>query len=239
MSRGFTLIELMVVIGIAALVSAITLPVAFSLANGNKAMSCTTRMQQIGMALKQYALDNGAPPPYYPDTANSAMVGVGLLALVDGGYMKSTDSLHCPADSRHPKNDPLYSHSYDTADTQAAYDTANPYGDWNQYKFLSCRGVRRSSGDPQEKQQLSALPEAPSTSTVPAFRRDWHPDDRTLVLWCDFHYLSVTKGGKGVYQALFWDGSVLRMTGELFRSGTAVKTDAWRIEPADDPTQAG
>ncbi len=69
----------------------------------------------------------------------------------------------------------------------------------------------------------------------PAASRQWRPDDTTVVLWCDYHFDTVTEAREGQYNVLFWDGSVRRMPGALLRDGDPV-TEAWRTKPADDPS---
>lgn len=232
---AFTLIELMVVMGIAAALVAITVPVARELSNTNKGMRCTTRLQRVGQALKMYVLDEGSVPPYYPDPNGTGDYwGPGLTALFDTGYLAGESSLHCPADSKHPADDPLHTHSYMNLDEDAACDGSTLYGIDNQAKYLTSRGLRRDSADPDVRRQLAPLPASPSTSLVPEFSREWHPDDNTVVSWCNYHTLTITKGGEGQYQVLFWDGSVHRMDASLLQDGVEV-AEAWRVKPSDDP----
>jgi prepilin-type N-terminal cleavage/methylation domain-containing protein len=230
---GFTLIELLVVIAIAALITAITLPVAFTMTNGNKAMMCASHLQQIGNAIRQYVLDNGTAPPRYPDLSAGVLAGAGLDALYEGGYIHDRSVFHCPADRAHPLGDAAYTESYTGRDSKAAYaSSGNVYGDWNQYKYLSCRGVLQTSADPQRFNQLTPL----GPGNVPVFSREWYPSDKTIVTWCDYHVDKIQKGGQGIYEVLYWDGSVRRMQAIFMRAGTATRTDAWRVEPSDDPT---
>ena len=248
-SGGFTLIELIVVMAIAAAVVAIVVPVARTLANGNRAMGCSSKMQRISQALKLYVLDEGAAPPFYPANPSAAggnMIGRGLYSLVDAGYLGGYESLHCPSDREHvlgddPAPDPddpfppaPYATSYFSEDSDVACQSGSVYELYNTYKYLCCRGV--TSADPDYKRQLWPYVETFTGSGVyvPRALRAWHPDDTTVVMWCNYHYLTIREARQGQYNALFWDGSARRMPGSLLRDGTPV--DAWRVKPSDDPT---
>jgi prepilin-type N-terminal cleavage/methylation domain-containing protein len=64
-ARGFTLIELMVVLAVAAIVSAITLGGFKEMREGNKRVSCQTNLSQIYQAARLYAADEGGKLPFY------------------------------------------------------------------------------------------------------------------------------------------------------------------------------
>ena len=122
--RGFTLIELMVVLAIVAVVSAITLGAFNSLSDTNQRTGCQANMAQVYQGLRQYMADNDGQPPYYDPTrpAYSTTVadsgrGIGLWALWTfpdstnpdkvakvgekpyATYLRNSKVLHCPADS--------------------------------------------------------------------------------------------------------------------------------------------
>jgi prepilin-type N-terminal cleavage/methylation domain-containing protein len=227
---AFTLIELMVVIGIVVILIALVVPVIKSLRESNRLMTCASNMHAISVAIKSYTLDEGCPPtPYELNPADysasaTGVAGFGLHTLYSAGYIGRESTLHCPSQFNVKKSDPLYYHSYDSIDKLARVDASNPLGNMNQRKYLPYRGAADTDAD--YHRQL-----AHGTGTVPAYDRQWHPDDTAVVCWCDQHAQSFTRGGVGQYQVLFWGGNVETVPKTVMQGSGTDPTEAWRVKP--------
>ncbi len=230
-SRGFTVLELMVVIGIVVLLTAITIPLGKSLREGNSMMTCASRLHAIHQAIRMYYLDERGVPPHQlpaggnPSDPTTEADGPGLWALYELGYLGKRNMLHCPHHRRVQIDSPRYFHSYDMRDPAAKYDSSNPLSALNQYKYLPYRGVD-DPADPDYFRQLCR-----GTGTTPVYDPSWQPDDTAVVCWCDWHADSYKRGGEYQYQVLFWGGEVKTMPRSLFRDTSIPPTEAWRVRP--------
>ena len=250
-ARGFTLLELLVVITITVILAALIFPAFKSIRESNQLMSCTSRMQKIHTALKLYFTDEQGVPPCYldpneaagldtatPYAANRKADGTafpsGLHALMAGDYIRDENIYHCPRAVNVAPSDANFYRSYEERDTLASFDAADAYGAFNQYKYLSTRGIINSGPDYRRQMTVCVDKSGSEKYPHPAARLDssWQPDDNTIVTWCDYHADSYTRGGFGQYNVLYWDGSVVCRDEPQMRTGhQGPPSAAWRMDP--------
>lgn len=108
-SRGFTLVELLVVIALIALLAAMLFPVIGQALERAQLAKCQTRLSNITRAYLQYVYDHdGQKPPQTIPTGfnfkwmtNQVKWGGGgpthLGVLIDEGYLSQFDDLWCPS----------------------------------------------------------------------------------------------------------------------------------------------
>src|SRR5258706_5565013 len=109
---GFTLVELLVVIGIIALLIAILLPALARARESANSVKCLSNVRQLGMAFQMYTNANGGavPGPGFPGQPSGGVYwgaprqnqGSALAAYRD--KFSSHEAVICPSDrgSQHP-----------------------------------------------------------------------------------------------------------------------------------------
>ncbi len=96
-NRGFTLVELLVVIAIIVVLVAILYPVFQSVRERARETQCIANLNSIAVAVKAYRQDFGRypTPPYYSESAQRYFGGISALFP---SYITDTEALICPSD---------------------------------------------------------------------------------------------------------------------------------------------
>lgn len=121
--KGFTLIDLLVVIAIISILAAIPFPVFARARENARRSSCQSNLKQIGLGFMQYSQDYDEKFPLArPGAAGTATWDVSLQP-----YLKSTQILVCPSDSTAPSVDMSSVLGYG-ADSRRSYAYPNYIG---------------------------------------------------------------------------------------------------------------
>lgn len=95
--RGFTIVEILVVVAIIALLSAILVPVLGRARENGKRSACSNNLRQIALGLQQYTQDNDRRFPPMPDFSGNE--GEGWISSLEP-TVKSPGIFQCPSESK-------------------------------------------------------------------------------------------------------------------------------------------
>jgi len=118
-SRGFTLIELMVVVAIISVLAAIIIPVFSRARESARQTTCKGNLHAIAIAMRNFTNDHADfPMPYDPYSGEG-----GVTQLYLEGYLQSNKVLSCP-------DDPTTVNDYNLA-----HSNLPSWVDWTEAKF--------------------------------------------------------------------------------------------------------
>ncbi len=95
--RAFTLIEILIVVAILGILSAILLPVFNSARETARSATCSSNLKQLGLAINQYVQDSGG---FYPHIIGLTPADGCTWSARIFPYLKSAQVLKCPSFSR-------------------------------------------------------------------------------------------------------------------------------------------
>jgi len=98
--RGFTLVELLVVIGIIVILIAMLLPALSKAREQARTMQCTSNQRQVIACLRMYATDNRQQGYPWIHETQTYVYYSWIQALVDGRYLPSDKVAECTAEHR-------------------------------------------------------------------------------------------------------------------------------------------
>ncbi len=96
--RGFTLLELLIVVVIIAVLAGIAFPVGRSMLSKSREAACLGNLRSIGVGLQLYLQDNNQKLPTLALGRDGKTSEEPVLETVLLPYMESGDAFECPAD---------------------------------------------------------------------------------------------------------------------------------------------
>jgi prepilin-type N-terminal cleavage/methylation domain-containing protein/prepilin-type processing-associated H-X9-DG protein len=97
--RGFTLAELIVVLAIVAVLTAIAVPAAARVIEAGKASACISNLKNLGVALNLYLGDHNQVMPNLQPARSSTSQNVAVIDNTLNVYARDPRVFACPADN--------------------------------------------------------------------------------------------------------------------------------------------
>lgn len=99
-SRGFTLLELLVVIGIVALLAVLVTPAVSRIGARSRSTACVSNLRQLGVALNLYLTEHDNAMPVMESGRRSRDEEVPVIDNTLSSYLQDSAVFACPADDQ-------------------------------------------------------------------------------------------------------------------------------------------
>jgi prepilin-type N-terminal cleavage/methylation domain-containing protein/prepilin-type processing-associated H-X9-DG protein len=97
--RGFTLMELLIVIAVVAVLAGVGIPLARSVLGKSRQAACVNNLRSLGVGLESYLQDHQQVLPILAVGRSSKTDDTPVLETVLLPYIESPDAFKCPQDS--------------------------------------------------------------------------------------------------------------------------------------------
>ncbi len=207
---GFTLIELLVVIAIIAILAGIMFPVFSRAREKARQAHCITNLHQLGLMLREYALDRRGRYPMPVDNSRDAL-SVDPASWTGLAVVTGKSPLVCPNDRGRGAE---FTYNNDSKDgTDPAHNLYNYYGYLPNGYADDGSTYDPSAGPPPAESGVSSWRDFP-------FLRSRRPPPYTIVTHCTFHRKQTNMD------------LVLRINGNVDRINHVMNEDADAKDPS-------
>ncbi len=214
--RGFTLVEMLVVISIIVVLAAILFPVFGTARESARRTKCMSNLSQLGLALSQFRQDNGSypPPPYYSESDHQYKGGFSALypdyiddkslflcpddRAIDGIVQEAKDRVYCSyngdvgtIDTADESSWHFSTATYTNAETGVTFSGPIRYYNYGGYTNKGVDPYNATVGDPGYFPYMSSTPTWLTAKGLrykhyPRLRNNQAPDT-TIVTHCPNH----------------------------------------------------
>lgn len=123
---AFTLIEILVVLLIISILSALLFAVFARVREKGRAASCQSNLRQLALAVQQYTADNNTYPSWYNEYKPTNPLPNNYLGIPWGvrvmPYVKNQSIFQCPSDPYPATSDPIYIYTQIAGFTDYGYN---------------------------------------------------------------------------------------------------------------------